>query len=117
MELYFVKPSVNLLTPSFFRPIKLLYDRFFSNRLLAKKVCTLYLNPNPASDIVTIKLKEDINNNQISVLNMMKEQVFTTNINTSNYELDVSNFVNRMYIVNVISKSKYECREKLVIIH
>lgn len=87
-----------------------------SNKGATQKECTLYLNPNPANDMVTIQVKEHINNNQISVFNMMGELIFGTNINTPYYHLNVSNFTNGMYMVNVISQSGYECREKLVVI-
>lgn len=81
-----------------------------------QKVCTLYLMPNPASDFVHIKFSEEIGDNQISVYDMMGKLLFRVNTTTSDYEMDISSFSHGVYFINVISKSGYQCNQKLIVI-
>jgi hypothetical protein len=81
-----------------------------------EKECTLYLNPNPASDIVRIKLSEEIGENQITLFDVRGKIHFTINTADAYYEMDVGKLAKGVYIVNVISKSGYQCNQKLIIL-
>jgi len=81
-----------------------------------EKECTLYLNPNPTSDLVQIKFAEEIGENQISLFDIRGALQLKVNTNDLLYEMDVSKIPKGIYIVNVISESGYQCNQKLVIL-
>jgi hypothetical protein len=81
-----------------------------------EKTCTLYLNPNPTSDKVTIKFLEVIGQNQISVFDLMGKLHFKVNVSASDYEMDVSKLPKGVYLINVVSDSGYHCNQKLIVI-
>ena len=81
-----------------------------------EKECTIYLSPNPATDIVRVKFSEEIGANQISIFDMMGKIHFSTSTDNPYYEIDVSKLAKGIYTVNVESKSGYHCNQKLVII-
>ena len=80
------------------------------------KECTLYLNPNPATDMVQIRFSEEIGANQISVFDMKGQLHFKININSASYDMDISKLPHGVYLINVISKSGYHCNQKLIVI-
>lgn len=81
-----------------------------------EKVCTIYLSPNPALDIVLIKFAEEIGVNQISIIDMLGKVNFKANSAEPSYIIDVSKFLKGIYLVNIISKSGYHCNQKLIVI-
>jgi hypothetical protein len=81
-----------------------------------EKECTIYLSPNPATDIVRVKFSEEIGANQISIFDMMGKIHFSLSTDNPYYEIDVSKLAKGIYMVNVESKSGYHCNQKLVII-
>ncbi|MCE9540825.1 MAG: T9SS type A sorting domain-containing protein [Bacteroidetes bacterium] len=85
------------------------------SRKLKEKRCTLYLNPNPTTDVVFIKFNEEIGDNIISVFDIMGKLQFKITVTSPSYEMDISKLSKGMYMVNVISKSGYYCSEKLVV--
>lgn len=80
-----------------------------------EKQFTLYLSPNPASSKVTLRFAEEIGENQVAVFDMMGKLQFKTIVQSSDYELDISNLSRGIYMVNVISKSGYCCSQKLIV--
>ncbi len=80
------------------------------------KVCTLYLSPNPTSNIVSIKLSEEIGEKQISILDVFWKIHYSIRTDESFHEMDVSDLPKGIYIVNVISKSGFHGNQKLIII-
>ena len=83
---------------------------------MKEKKCSLHLTPNPTTDVVRITFSEQIGENTISVFDMMGKLQFQTTVATPYYELDVTNLLDGVYNVNVISKSGYYCSQKLVVI-
>lgn len=83
---------------------------------LKEKKCSLHLTPNPTTDIVRITFSEQIGENTISVFDMMGKLQFQITVASPYYEMDVSNLLNGVYNVNVISKSGYYCSQKLVVL-
>ncbi len=81
-----------------------------------EKECTLYLSSNPASITVSIRIAEEIGENQISVFDMLGKLHFTVNVNAPNYEMDLSKLPRGVYLINVVSKSGYHCNQKLIVI-
>jgi hypothetical protein len=80
------------------------------------KECTLYLSPNPATDVVNIRFGQEIGENEISIFDMMgKLHLKVTNI-VSYYQLDASKLPAGIYLVTVVSKLGYRCNQKLIII-
>ena len=88
----------------------------FKSNSLKERECTLYLSPNPAKDVVHIRFAEEIGENQISVFDMMGKLQFKINITASDYEMDISKLSRGVYLINVISKSGYQCNQKLIVI-
>lgn len=86
-----------------------------SNSSIGKE-CTIYLSPNPATNIVRVKFLEEIGANQISIFDMMGKLHFSVSTDNPYYEIDVSKLAKGIYTVNVESKSGYNCSRKLVII-
>lgn len=80
-----------------------------------EKQCTLYLSPNPTSSNVTLRFAEEIGENQVAIFDMMGKLQFKTVVQSSGYELDISNLSRGIYMVNVISKSGYFCSQKLIV--
>lgn len=101
----------NTLRQGFQQPL----SRSKSNFLKEKK-CSLHLTPNPTTDIVHITFSEQIGENTISVFDMMGKLQFQITVSTPYYEMNVSNLLNGVYNVNVISKSGYYCSQKLVVL-
>jgi hypothetical protein len=63
-------------------------------KMKAIKECTLYIGPNPATDMVNISVKESMDSREITVYNMMGELIFKTSTNSAEYQLNVSNYSN-----------------------
>ena len=80
------------------------------------KECTLYLNPNPATDIVHVKIAEETGPSQLSVFDMRGVLYLKMNLSTSTFELDVNKLPRGVYLINVTSNSGYHCNQKLVVI-
>ncbi len=77
---------------------------------------SIHLSPNPATDIVQIRFTEDIGASQISVFDMRGQLHLKINTSAPSYEMDVSKLPHGVYLVNVISKSGYQCNQKLIVI-
>ncbi|MBK8366385.1 MAG: T9SS type A sorting domain-containing protein [Bacteroidetes bacterium] len=79
-----------------------------------KESMSVSVYPNPAKDIITIETSELMNPVQLSIKNILGEEVFMVEICQSSKEIDVSAFVQGIYFVTVYSNDKL-ITKKLVI--
>jgi hypothetical protein len=103
--------SGNSLRQGFQQPL----SKTTKGNRLKEKECTMYLNPNPSSDVVYIRFAEDVAENEVSVVDMVGRIHIKTTLYTSEYALDISKLSKGIYMINVTSKSGYRCREKLIV--
>ena len=65
------------------------------------------VSPNPASDYVSINVSNSLSKYSLSLYNIYGQSLFRTeNINTSHYSIDISNFPDGIFIVQIIFKEK-----------
>ncbi|PZR21428.1 MAG: hypothetical protein DI539_07950 [Flavobacterium psychrophilum] len=74
-------------------------------------ILTMY--PNPSTDITTFVLNDDIMKS-ISVFSLDGRQIFSKDVMTRYYELDVRDYPNGMYIVNVETEKGESLTKKLI---
>ncbi len=74
--------------------------------------------PNPASDDVIIPFNNLEQNSDLSVYNALGELVFSSNVTkgTSNYVLNVSDFVSGVYTISVLSEGKQLSNQTIQVI-
>ncbi|MBC8755165.1 T9SS type A sorting domain-containing protein [Kordia sp. YSTF-M3] len=68
---------------------------------------TLY--PNPATSIVTVELTEVIQNFKVEIYSMSRGLMYSNQFkqsNTSKFQVDISNFIEGIYFIKVISEEK-----------
>ncbi|HIP36149.1 MAG TPA: T9SS type A sorting domain-containing protein [Crocinitomix sp.] len=72
---------------------------------------TVSIFPNPATDIVNISTE---NATSISIINSIGQTIYATNINETTHSIDVSNFANGIYFVEIRNETE-KITKKLVI--
>ena len=87
-----------------------------SINVIASKECTLYMNPNPTSDFVTLEFSEEVGQYQVSIFDLTGKLQFREMNSSASYQIDIKKFPDGIYLLNVVSKSGYHCNEKLIIL-
>jgi hypothetical protein len=77
------------------------------NDVWVENEMTLY--PNPAKDFIRLDFNEDVNG-QLSIYNLQGQEVYTSNINKAQTQIDLSPYQNGMYLI----RFKNENGEQLV---
>ena len=62
---------------------------------------TINTFPNPTTDILTIKGLETTTNGSIKIFNLTGNLIYSKNITSTNHVVDVSNFTNGMYLLEI----------------
>ena len=71
--------------------------------------------PNPSSGIVSILLKNNKENNIIKIYNYLGEEIFKTNTSLPNLNINLSQYSNGMYFIEVNDNSSVKQIQKLII--
>ncbi len=74
------------------------------------------LFPNPASDNISIRIKSQFSKGAICVTDMLGREIYKSELTGINQSIDVSQWVNGMYICNVIAEGKVSI-QKFVVNH
>ncbi len=71
--------------------------------------------PNPANDVINIKLDNDlIRNSSITISNLLGEIILTEEVITDNYSVNTSNLNSGIYFINLIYQGK-QITKKIII--
>lgn len=63
--------------------------------------------PNPATDVINFQLKDSKDNFTIEIYSALGQMVYTGKVDQNNNSVDVSQFSNGMYIINISDKTKH----------
>ncbi len=77
---------------------------------------TLSVFPNPATDFINVTVKGNVNDAVVKIYSALGTEVYSENI--ENYKkIDVSDFKNNVYIINVYSKDELLETARFVVRH
>ncbi|MDP6908052.1 MAG: T9SS type A sorting domain-containing protein [Flavobacteriales bacterium] len=72
--------------------------------------------PNPATDIVTIKMKNPSTSHSITVTDILGREMLHEQPSTP-YNMDVSNWPNGIYLLSILSEEGYRSTERIIVQH
>jgi hypothetical protein len=81
-----------------------------------KPEITLSVYPNPATDFINITIKGNTNDAVVKIYSALGTEVFSEEIDTFK-KIDVSDFKNNVYIINVYSKEELLQTSRFVVRH
>ena len=71
-----------------------------------KLTSDILVYPNPATDIIRFQLKDSKDNFTIEIYSALGQMVYTGKVDQNNNSVDVSQFSNGMYVINISDKTK-----------
>jgi hypothetical protein len=70
--------------------------------------------PNPAQDVLFIELSGDIDNTQLEIYNLTGQQLLNGEFKSNNYQLEVSNLPQGMYLMKLTRGAKHTVKNIVI---